>query len=180
MLGTLIASPKLRTLYLLGCGLTVWTCIIQDFLWQDAYVRQNEYDKRYVNRIIARIENAPGFSYDKEYDLVQLGSLPNIRPHFYDYSGFASPYHTYTIMPGWAPEDPYQGLEPRLKIRRLIDLKRRLKEAPSPKIRRLVAHLRRSRPWPDPSSVSIFDDQIVVILSKGSLNNALRRMKRWR
>ncbi len=180
VLGTRIATPTLRTLYLVGCGVTVWACIVQDFLWQDAYVKQNEYDKRYINRVIARIESVPGFRYDKEYDLVQVGLPPNIRPRYYDYSGAASPYHRFTIMPRWEPANAYEGLEPRLRIRRSIHLKTLLKKPLTPKIRRLVTQLRRSRPWPDASSVSIIDNQIVVILTQDALSDIQKRMKRRR
>jgi hypothetical protein len=170
-------SPRLRFAQLAMSALCVWSCIVADLSWQDAHVKQNEFDKRLVDRIIARIESLPEFRYDKSYDLVQLGNIPNIRGEYYDYAGEASPYHTFTIMPGWSPQDAYVGLEPRLDIRRSVKLERALRRASDPRASRLVEHIQASRPWPHPSAVGIVDDYLVILLSKQGFRSAERKLQ---
>lgn len=145
--------------------ISVWACITQDLQWQDGYVKQNKYDERVLNRVIARIESLPGFSYNETYELIVVGSLHNIRPDFFPYDGEASPYHHYTAISPWSPEEPFRVLEPRLQLGDHSMTYRSLTREKTPRTERIKRHVRSATPWPHPSSVALIERDLVVILS---------------
>jgi len=153
-----------RRLFTVGSGIALWICVVQDVAWQHAQVTQYEYDVRLLNRVIARIESLPGFSYDRRYRLAQMGGIMNIRPARYYYEGPSSPYHNYSVIPGWAPQNPYAGLEPRLKFKTGIDVRKIPKDTTDPHLQQVLTAAKQGQPWPHPSSVSLVGDTIVVLL----------------
>lgn len=165
---TLSSGPWWRRLFTVGSGVALWICAVQDVAWQHAQVTQYEYDVRVLNRVIARMESLPGFSYDRKYDIAQMGTLMNIRPARYYYEGARSPYHYYNVIPRWAPENPYRGLEPQFKLKKGIDLAEVPTDTTDPHLQKLLQTAQRSQPWPHATSVSLVDNTILVVLSKPS------------
>jgi hypothetical protein len=174
-IGFLSLSHWMKFLHRAGAALAIWISIVQAFLWQDAHVKQNHFDERVLNRVIARIEMVPGFSYDKTYSLLQVGSIPNMRSVQFAYHGKSSPYQTFNMQPPWAVENSYVGLEPRFKIEksfRLRNLKKISKSELDSVTTELLAHVERVRPWPHESSVTIVGDTIVVVLNHEATTQA--------
>lgn len=167
-----------KLVFTAGSVLCVWSSIVSDLSWQDAHVKQVEFDKRFLNRVIARIESLPGFDYGKTYDVVHLGGIPNIRGEYYDYSGAVSPYHKFTIMKSISPHRTYAVLEPRLKIGKLLHLEDIIYKKPGTRTKRLMEHIERSRPWPDASSVAIVGSDLVLVLDEGDLGRIQRKWRR--
>jgi len=170
-LGVMLSSQLVRRWAVWGSVIALWICVVQDVAWQHAQVTQYEYDVRVLNRVIARIESLPGFSYDRTYRLAQSGTLMNIRRDRYYYEGVPSPYHNYSAIPGWAPQNPYLGLEPQFKFRSAINPKNLSRDTSDPHLLKVRQTIEQSQPWPHASSVSLVDDTIVVVLEKKSLAN---------
>lgn len=173
-------GPIARRVHLAACISCIWACVVSDLSWQDAHVKQNQYDKRFVERLITRIESQPGFSYEKKYHLVQLGSVPDIRRNFFDYSGTASAYHEFTMMASWRPHEAYLVMEPRFDIESVINLKKLVARRPTPRVNALMEHLQASQPWPHESSVAIVNNILVVVIDKDGFGQVERVWKRKR
>lgn len=155
--------PHLQSLLAM---IAVWSCTVQNLMWQDSQVKQNARDTRVLERVIMRIEELPGFSYNRHYNLIQVGNLPDSRATVFDYEGEPSPEHLYTLLPSWAPKGPYRGLEPRLKLDDAFLLKRAPKDFDRKRLRELRSYVQKAQPWPHPTSVALLDREIVVILEK--------------
>lgn len=154
----------------LASGVCLMGLAMNTVEWQGSYIMQNEYDKRFLNRVIARIEGLEGFEYGKRYNLIQLGGIPNVREDLYSYQGVVSPYHVFTIQPNWSVQDMYNKLEPRFKLSSNLRIEKHLKSS-SPRVQERVEvaleYIDRSEEWPHKSSVALVGHTIYIILEKG-------------
>jgi hypothetical protein len=146
-------------------------CLHQQVL----HVRSNTHDIATLNRVVMRMEELPGFSLDKTWNLVQFGrTAPYMARTYssrYDADGLSG-FHG-TISQVWRPGFALRLIEADLK------LAERMNEygTSNPDIlRKAVGYAEGKKSFPAPGSVGIVDDIIVLVLDGKAVDIARTRL----
>ncbi|MDR2745668.1 MAG: hypothetical protein LBB66_10835, partial [Desulfovibrio sp.] len=148
-------------------------CLHQQVL----HVRSNTHDIATLNRVVMKMEELPGFSLDKTWNLVQFGrTTPYMARTYssrYDVDGLSG--FNGTISQVWRPGFALRLIEADLK------LAERMNEygTSNPDIlRKAVSFAEGKKSFPAPGSVGIVDDIIVLVLDEKSVEIARTRLAR--
>lgn len=177
-------APLVKRVAIVGTCLLLYGFVVQDLKAQRDLVKQNEYDMRFINRVIARLESIEGFSYEKEYRLIQVGDFLNVKKLHggYERFGYRSPYHDFTSLAKWEPSAIYEKMEPLLQISRSYDfraLDRYSDEEALADINKAIAFIESAPVWPHLGAVRLLDDEIIVIMV-GRDDIVLRQIRDWK
>ena len=152
----------------------IWICVVQDLNAQKVHKLAMDRDFRLINRIVDRIEQSEGFSYNKQYNLVMFGEVKNETTK--DFIANLFPY--FQLKPVLAynmPKDIFANKDfySDLMIEH-IDYKDN-KEYVSG-FYNIISRLHKAKildklkPFPHKDSIVVFEDIIVFVASKGNLD----------
>jgi hypothetical protein len=156
----------------LGLGLLLLPAMIVNCLHQQIlHARSNTHDLAVLNRIVARLEEQPGFSLEKTWNLVQFGQTTPYMARTYSsfYHDAGLPAFNGTILPPFrGPGSALRLIEADLKFAERVNAKGiNEKGIPRPEIlQKAVDFAEGKKAFPAPGSVGIADDTIVLVLDE--------------
>ncbi|MDR2574399.1 MAG: glucosyltransferase domain-containing protein [Desulfovibrio sp.] len=157
-------------------GLLLLPAMIINCLHQQVlHVRSNTHDLAVLNRVMARIEEQPGFSLEKTWNLVQFGRttpyMARTYSPFYEDTGLSG--FNGTISQVWRPGFAFFLVAADLK------LAERMNEYGTSRpdiLRKAVSFAEGKKSFPAPGSVGIVDDTIVLVLDEKAVEIARNRL----
>jgi hypothetical protein len=168
-------SVKMRNVGLL-LGMFLLPAMLINCLHQQVlHVRSNTHDLAVLNRVIAKVEELPGFSQEKTWNLVQFGRTASYMSRTYSSSYSAdglSGFHG-TISQVWHPGYAFWLIDSDLK------LAERMNEHAQGRLdilRKAVSFAEGKKSFPAQGSVGIVDDTIVLVLDARAVENAKGRL----
>lgn len=173
------AMKNLLFIAFVGIGLmSVWRDMYAMRVWKQG----RDAEDKLMDRVMGRLEDTDGFSYDKQYGILVLGD-PSLRPRYYDGTykegdvsllswSYRAPWETMNVFNFYAPKDfitrsyrhywNFDFVEPLFKDVSLDTL-------------RFIEST--AGVWPDKNSVFIRDSIIFIILDKNDLREFKRRIR---
>jgi hypothetical protein len=160
----------------LALGILLLPAMIVNCLHQQVlHVRSNTHDIATLNRAVMRMEELPGFSLDKTWNLVQFGrTTPYMARTYsspYDVDGLSG--FNGTLSQVWRPGFALRLVEADLK------LAERMNEYGTSRpdiLRKAVCFAEGQKSFPAPGSIGIVDDIIVLVLDERAVEIAKRRL----
>jgi len=138
-------------------------------------------EEKVMDRIMYRIEQTEGFSYDNKYGILMLGD-PSFRKRYYDGAyesedwsvlgwSYRSPWETRTYFNFYAPKD---FINRNYRFYWNFDFVEELFSSVSSETLRFIRN--NARVWPDKNSVLIKDGVIFIFWDQGELNELKDRI----
>ncbi|MDR1776629.1 MAG: glucosyltransferase domain-containing protein [Desulfovibrio sp.] len=162
----------------LALGVLLLSAMIVNCLHQQIlHVRSNTHDIATLNRVVMKIEELPGFSLQKTWNLVQFGRTTSYMDRTYSswyndasLSGFKG-----TISQVWRPGFALLLVEADLKLgARMNEMGIHAPEI----LRKAVAFAQGKQAFPAPGSVGIVDDIIVLVFDEKAVRVAEQTLQK--
>ncbi|MGX3011381.1 glucosyltransferase domain-containing protein [Helicobacter sp. 23-1044] len=192
-----VANFVRNSAFLLGVG-TLWVCIVCDLHAQRMQKFAFDAHTTLLKTIVAKIETLENFAYGQKYHFLMFGDIPNMR-HRYGKPYFETlPQDKIkrsgrglggygTLIPSWSPLQAFEFymLEPisgagRGNFGDYLDGHKDNALFQSLIVRlRKAGILERLKPYPHKDSLVLFEDIIVLVASKGHLDEVREMAKGW-